>query len=70
MSADLSYKEQLLQKIASKSATVGVIGLGHKPDIGDDREFQNPAPYGKARLVVDTRDLLPKRRDRPTLVRA
>jgi UDP-N-acetyl-D-mannosaminuronate dehydrogenase len=29
MKADLSYKEQLLQKIASKSATVGVIGLGY-----------------------------------------
>ena len=29
MSADLSYKEQLLQKIASKSARVGVIGLGY-----------------------------------------
>jgi UDP-N-acetyl-D-glucosamine dehydrogenase len=29
MSADQSYKEQLLQKIASKSATVGVIGLGY-----------------------------------------
>jgi AbrB family looped-hinge helix DNA binding protein len=29
MSADQSYKEQLLQKIASKQATVGVIGLGY-----------------------------------------
>jgi UDP-N-acetyl-D-glucosamine dehydrogenase len=29
MKADLSYKEQLLQKIASKSARVGVIGLGY-----------------------------------------
>jgi UDP-N-acetyl-D-glucosamine dehydrogenase len=29
MSADLSYKEQLLQRIASKQATVGVIGLGY-----------------------------------------
>ena len=29
MSADLSYKEQLIQKISSKSACVGVIGLGY-----------------------------------------
>jgi UDP-N-acetyl-D-glucosamine dehydrogenase len=29
MSADLSYKEHLLQKISSKSAVVGVIGLGY-----------------------------------------
>ena len=34
------------------------------------REFRNPALYAKARLVVDTWNMLPKRGDRPTLVRA
>ena len=34
------------------------------------REFRNPAIYAKARLVVDTWNMLPKRGDRPTLVRA
>jgi len=29
MSADLSFKERLLEKIASKQATVGLIGLGY-----------------------------------------
>lgn len=29
MSADLSYKERLLAKIASKQAVVGVVGLGY-----------------------------------------
>ena len=107
------HKSELLQKISSKSACVGVIGLGYvglplalvfeeagfpvlgfdidptKPEalnrgesyikhIGPERvadafahrEFRNPALYAKARLVVDTRNMLPKRGDRPTLVRA
>lgn len=34
------------------------------------REFRDAAPYSKARLVVDTRNMLPKRGNTPTLVRA
>jgi hypothetical protein len=66
----LTQLENLLAKIQSRTATVGVIGLAYKPDFGDDREFRNQAPYAKARLGVDTRIMLPKRADRPTLVRA
>ena len=64
------HKSKLLEKISSRTAVVGVIGLAYKPDIGAHREFRNPPPYAKATLVVDTRNMLPKRGDRPTLVRA
>ena len=54
----MTQLENLLVKISSRSAAVGVIGLAYKPDIGDGRDFRNPAPYARARLVVDTRNVV------------